>query len=268
MALAGVVLPARAQGAQHGQADQDKDHKKQKQAKQGQAQQEQKKAKEEQRQQQQEVQKDQAQFRSLKRLPEASQRLLIEQQRQRSERYNAGLVQEERAAQQRANLLQTQKRSAQFQYQQRYLEGLRQQQRETTGWQSYDYGQDPYFYSAPTYRYSYAGRWYDTNQYGVDSLRQAVNNGYEEGFYAGRADRSDRWTQSGYRDSYGYQDANYGYNGRYIDQPQYNYYFREGFQRGYDDSFNSRYQYGRSADGRQSLLASVMATIVNFRSIQ
>ena len=26
---------------------------------------------------------------------------------------------------------------------------------------------------------------------------------------------------------YGYQDANCGYNGRYIDQPQYNYYFRE-----------------------------------------
>ena len=76
------------------------------------------------------------------------------------------------------------------------------------------------------------GRSYSTNQYGADYVRLAVNNGYEEGFYAGQADREDRWTRGSYRDSYGYQDANYGYNGRYIDQPQYNHYFREGFRRG------------------------------------
>jgi hypothetical protein len=194
--------------------------------------------------------------------------VLIEQQRQRSERYSNVLVQEERAAEQYATLLRTQQRSAQYQYQQRYLDRLRQQQRETANWQSYDYDRDPYFYSAPTYRYSYDGRWYDTNQYGVEHLRQAANNGYQEGFYAGQADREDRWARSGYRDSYGYQNANYGYNGRYIDQTQYNHYFREGFQRGYEDGLNNRSQYGQSADGRYSLQALVMSGIVNFLSIR
>jgi hypothetical protein len=196
------------------------------------------------------------------------QRVLIEQQRQRSEQYSQQLVQEERVAQQRAAQLQTQRRFAQYRYQQRYVDRLRQQQQEIGNWQSYDYDRDPYFYSAPTYRYSHGGRWYDTNQYGVDSLRQAVNSGYEEGFYAGQADREDRWNGGSYRDSYGYQDANYGYNGRYIDQPQYNHYFREGFQRGYEDGRNSRAQYGQNANGRHSLLSQVLSQIVNFRSIR
>jgi hypothetical protein len=65
-------------------------------------------------------------------------------------------------------------------------------------------------------------------------LRQAVNYGYQEGFRAGEADRQDRW-RSNYRDSYAYQDANYGYNGYYVDRGDYNYYFREGFRRGYED---------------------------------
>jgi hypothetical protein len=194
--------------------------------------------------------------------------VLVEQQRARSERYSRQIGQDERVAQQRATELQTQQRTAQYRYQQRYVDRLRQQQREVGDWQSYDYDRDPYFYSAPTFRYSYSGRWYDTSQYGADYLRSAVNNGYEEGFYAGQADREDRWTRGSYRDSYGYQDANYGYNGRYIDQSQYNHYFREGFRRGYEDGFNRRSRYGRSSGSGHQLLASVLIQIVNIRSIR
>jgi hypothetical protein len=47
----------------------------------------------------------------------------------------------------------------------------------------------------------------ETNDYGATVLRQAVNDGYEEGFGAGQADRQDRWA-SNYQGSYAYRDAN------------------------------------------------------------
>jgi hypothetical protein len=76
-----------------------------------------------------------------------------------------------------------------------------------------------------------------------------VYYGYEQGFRSGQADRQDRW-QSGYQDSYAYQDANYGYGRYYVDQSDYNYYFREGFRRGYEDGYDSRHQYGRYSNGK------------------
>jgi hypothetical protein len=100
----------------------------------------------------------------------------------------------------------------------------------------HDYDRDPYFYSAPIYRYHRGDRYYETNQYGADLLRQAVNYGYEQGFHAGEADRQNRW-HSNYQDSFAYQDANYGYTGYYVDQDEYNYYFRQGFRHGYEDGF-------------------------------
>ena len=86
--------------------------------------------------------------------------------------------------------------------------------------------------------------YYETNEYGIALLRQALNNGYREGWLAGTADREDGWRPS-YGSSYAYRDANYGYNGYYLDRGTYNYYFREGFRRGYDDGYNSSYRYGR-----------------------
>jgi hypothetical protein len=94
-------------------------------------------------------------------------------------------------------------------------------------------------------------------------MRQAINYGYEEGFYAGRADRTDRWNYN-FRDAYAYQDANYGYDGYYVDHSTYNYYFREGFRRGYDDGYYSRYQYGRHYNNRYSPHDSVIRLILNF----
>ena len=93
------------------------------------------------------------------------------------------------------------------------------------------------------YRYSRDGRYYDINRYQADLLRQAVRYGYEMGARAGIADRRDGW-RSDWRNNYAYQDASYGYNGYYVDRREYNHYFREGFQRGYQDAYGNDYRYG------------------------
>ena len=90
-----------------------------------------------------------------------------------------------------------------------------------------------------------------------------MNYGYNEGFRAGLADRQDHWA-SGYQDSYAYQDANYGYSGYYIDQEDYNFYFREGFTRGYEDGYNSRHQYGSYSNGQYVMRGSTVTVILDF----
>jgi flagellar biosynthesis/type III secretory pathway protein FliH len=164
-------------------------------------------------------------------------------------------------------MLQQQKRTAQYRFQADYLERERQQQLRFRNDRDHDYDHDPYFYMAPIYRYHRGGSYYETNQYGADMLRQAVNYGYEEGFRTGRADREDRW-RSSYQDSYAYQDANYGYSGYYLAQDDYNYYFREGFRRGYEDGYDSRYQYGRYSDGRYTVLDVLLSQILGFESLR
>ncbi len=151
---------------------------------------------------------------------------------------------------------------AQYRFQQQYLERRRQQIRDWNA-RSYDYNNDPNFYSAANYRYSRGGRSYQTNQYGADLLRQAVNYGYQEGFQAGQADREDRYRNSSYQSSYAYQDANYGYNGYYVAQTEYSYYFREGFRRGYEDGYNSRSQYGSYSNGNYSILSAILSQVLN-----
>src|SRR6202795_5179738 len=115
---------------------------------------------------------------------------------------------------------------ANYRIQQEYSARLRQQQLALQ--RSYNYNNDPYFYTAPVYRYNRGGVYYQVNEYGANSLRQAVNYGYAEGFRVGQADRQDHW-RFDYRNSYAYQDANYGYDGYYGEQDSYNYYFRQGF---------------------------------------
>jgi hypothetical protein len=151
---------------------------------------------------------------------------------------------------------------AQYRFQQQYLERRRQQILDWNA-RSYDYNNDPNFYSAADYRYSRGGRYYQINQYGADLLRQAVNYGYEEGFQAGQADREDQWRGASYQSSYAYQDANYGYNGYYVAQTEYSYYFREGFRRGYEDGYYSRSQYGTYSNGNYSILSAILSQILN-----
>ena len=200
------------------------------------------------------------------RLSRQRQQELIRQQQQHVARYRRHLEQQEHFARERAALLQQQKRMAQFRFQQQYMERVRRQQIHLRD-HRFDYDRDPYFYTAPIYRYNRGGKYYETNEYGARALRRAVNYGYEEGFRAGKADRDDRW-RSNYKDSYAYRDANYGYSGYYINRSDYNHYFREGLRRGYEDGYNSRYQHGRLTDGNPAILETILSQILNFQDLR
>ena len=216
-------------------------------------------------QQQQRVQREQqqqaAQQLQEQRLSQQHRQLNTLQQ-QRLVQYRQQVQVQDRLWVQRSALLQQQRRTAQYRFQQAYIERRRQQILDQNAL-SYDYNSDPNFYSAADYRYSRGGRYYQTNQYGANLLRQAVSYGYEEGFQAGQADREDRWRSANYQNSYAYQDANYGYNGYYVTQSEYSYYFREGFRRGYEDGLNSRSQYGSYSNGNYSILSAVLSQILN-----
>ncbi len=144
-------------------------------------------------------------------------------------------------------------------YQQRYFEQLRRDQLRLQQWRYNDYGPS-------NYRYRRGGTYYQVNQYGAEMLRRAVNDGYREGFEAGRADSEDGWGFNT-EDGYGYQDASYGYDGYYVDISEYQYYFREGFRRGYEDGYYSRSRYGSYSNGGQSILGAILEQILELALI-
>ena len=259
VSLVGTSVPTYAQKPQQGQKQQGQ--KKQ----QGAQKQRQQQARPQQQVLQQQVQAQPRQVQQ--RLPQQQQQQLIGQQQQRLVQYGAQLDQQQRLAPQQAVQLQRQGRTAQYGFQLQYTAGLRQQQLTIQNARNYNYGGDPYFYTPASYRYYLGGRYYQTNEYGATVLRQAVNQGYEQGFAAGRADRQDRWAFN-YRTSYAYQDANYGYGGFYIERANYNYYFRQGFRRGYEDGYYSRYRYGVYSTGRYVVRAPVLSVIINLRSLR
>ena len=200
---------------------------------------------------------------NAKRLAKADQDRLIAQQRARVSSYRTWTTSQRTIAEQAAAAARAQNRSAQYAYIQDYNNRLyTQQQRYAT--QNFDYYNDPYFYSAPIYSYVRNGMSYSTNQYGANMLQQAVNDGYGEGYNAGRADRMDGW-RADYRSSYVYQNASYGYNGYYGDRDEYAYYFRQGFQRGYEDGYYSRTQYGVYQNGNYSIIGAVLNTILGLQ---
>jgi len=197
--------------------------------------------------------------------PSQRQREQIEQERLRRSQYNQRLQAQQGVLQQRARLLQQQRRNAQYRYQQQYLERIRQQQLALQ--RAYDYNRDPYFYTAPSFRYSRGGRYYQVNQYAAQLLQDAVNFGYEQGFEAGHADRADHW-RFDYRNSYAYEDADYGYTGLYIDRDEYAYYFREGFRRGYEDGYYRRSRYGVRVSGNLRILGDILRVIIDLRPLR
>jgi hypothetical protein len=154
---------------------------------------------------------------------------------------------------------------SQFRFQQQYLTRLQQIRLQEA--RSYSLDRNLFFYAASSYRYSYGGGFYETNQYGANYLRRAVNYGYQEGYRSGQADRQDSWASS-YQDSYAYQQGDYGYGGYYVNQNDYSYYFREGFRRGYEDGYNSRYQYGSYSNGTYAILGAVSVGILALQSIR
>ncbi len=93
-------------------------------------------------------------------------------------------------------------------------------------------------------------------------LRRALNDGYAQGYRAGQADRYDDWDY-GYQDCYGYRDASYGYDSYYVGLDEYQYYFREGFRRGYEDGYYGQRSYGYYSGGRNSLLRNILGAILS-----
>lgn len=183
----------------------------------------------------------------------------IDEQRKRQTQYQQTLAKQVKTEQQHVADLQKQKRGSEAAIHQQYIANLQQQQARAS--QQHDYAHDPYFTTPASFRYHVGSSYHQTNQYGADQLRQAVNLGYQQGYEAGRADRRDGW-KSNYQKSYAYQDANYGYDGSYIPQGDYNIYFREGFRRGYEDGYGSRLQYGSLVNGTPTILAGLMTTIL------
>jgi hypothetical protein len=196
-------------------------------------------------------------------LPQEQQRR-VNDQHQRDTAYKAVLADQVRGTEEASAALQRQKRSAQYTVTQQYASNLRlQQQRLNT---PRDVQRDPYYSAPMTFRYTVGSTDRETNKFGADVMRQAVTNGYQQGFEAGRADRKDHWP-SNYQQSYGYRDANFGYSGAYVPQSDYNYYFREGFRRGYEDGFAKHAQYGTVVNGSPSILGNILTGILGLHNI-
>lgn len=119
-------------------------------------------------------------------------------------------------------------------------------------------------YNVNRYRVYRNGSYYNTDSRGAELLRQAVNNGYQQGVRAGQADRSRR-RNVGYRNHSVYRSGNYGYQ-RYVDSRQYQYYSQQGFKRGYQDGYNSRYRYGANNNGGFNILGTILSSILRLRS--
>ncbi len=199
-----------------------------------------------------------------KSVPPQEQQQRVNDQRQRDTAYKAALADRVRNTQQASEALHQQRRSAQYSVNQQYEARLRQQQQRLNI--PREVQRDPYYSAPMTFRYTVGSTERETNRYGADVMRQAVNNGYQQGFKAGRADRRDRWS-SNYQQSYGYQDANFGYSGNYLPQSDYNYYFREGFRRGYEDGFARHAQYGTVVNGSPSILGAILTGILGLHNI-
>lgn len=106
-------------------------------------------------------------------------------------------------------------------------------------------------------------RYYQTDYRGAELLRRAVNEGYRQGYNAGRTEARYRRNDD-YRDDRYYRSGTYGYQ-TYVDRDQYQYYFREGYERGYYDGYNNESRYGYRSGGTWNILGSILGSILNIR---
>jgi hypothetical protein len=114
--------------------------------------------------------------------------------------------------------------------------------------------------------------YYSTDNRGADLLRQAVNEGYRQGFSAGRSDRNGN-RMGGWSRSNIYRSGTVGYQ-KNVDRGQYQYYFRQGFQRGYQDGSNSEYtdgyngsyQYGSYENGSLNIHGTILNQVLNIQN--
>jgi hypothetical protein len=212
-------------------------------------------------------QQDKEDKKKAKRLSREEQEERIRRQQANLQLYRQNIALREEVAERDEQILRQQKRIAHLRFQESYAERLRQQRIALLN-ARYDFYNDPFYYTGPSYRYRREGRYYTTNEIGIDALKRALNQGYKEGYRAGRADREDGWRFDPLA-SFAYQDANYGYDGRYIAQSEYNHYFREGFQRGYEDGYYGRRKYGSGGDDDNEwwIAAGVIAAVLAIEAI-
>jgi len=216
--------------------------------------------------QQQQAQQNAQQNAQLQQAQQLSQQRIAQQQ-QRTAQYQQNIAEQLRLAQAHNAELEQQNRRSQAQIQQQYAQNLQQQQLQAQNDRNRDYGRDPYFNTRFNYRYKKGTQYRQTNRYGAEVLRQAVNYGYQQGIRAGDADRLDHWGYK-YQNAFAYRDANYGYTGRYVDQSDYNYYFRQGFRKGYDDGYYRRARYGRQSGGSYTVRRAVLSDILRLEVIR
>lgn len=122
------------------------------------------------------------------------------------------------------------------------------------------------------YRVYRNGSVYQTDSRGAELLRNAVNQGYQQGFQAGRRDRNSNRRVSWSNDSI-YRNGTMGYQS-HVTRSQYQYYFQQGFQRGYQDGsnrqyandYNGQYEYGSYENGSVNILGTILNTVLNIRS--
>jgi len=201
------------------------------------------------------------------RLSQQQEQQQIDLQRQRTARYTHRVERQQADDDRQVQSLLQERRGAQSRYQQQYFDDVRRQRIEMQARLNGDYSQDPYFYTAPSYSYSYDGRSLRINDYGARALGGAVNSGYQQGYASGQADHTDGW-RSDARSSYAYRDAQYGFSWMYIEQDEYSYYFRQGFQRGYEDGYNTRYRYGVRDNGSLAMIGSILDQILGLRPLR
>ena len=111
------------------------------------------------------------------------------------------------------------------------------------------------------YRIYNNGSYYNTDYRGYEMLRSAVNSGYQQGYIEGQRDRM-QGKRYDYADEDSYRYGNYGYTS-YVDSGQYQYYYREGFRRGYEDGFYSTTRYGYRSGNTAYLLGNILNSIIN-----
>lgn len=188
----------------------------------------------------------------------------VQEEQGRQQDYRNKLDAQIKAAQAEQSRLQAEHHAADLEQHQAYIAQLQRQRADLD--RQRDIEHEAYITAVPTYRYRYNGEVRETNEYGAQLLRQAVNDGYEQGYAQGRADRHDR-LPSNYRRAFAYQDANFGYTGQYIAQGDYNYYFRQGFRDGYADGYGNAHRYGTINGTSAAILGSVAAGILALTAI-
>lgn len=115
--------------------------------------------------------------------------------------------------------------------------------------------------SSQRFRINRGGRYYETDNRGVELLRQAVNRGYQQGYNSGVRDRRYGRNDNYYHNDSVYRAGTFGYQS-YVTRDQYQYYFQQGFQRGYQDGINSSTRYGYRSGSSLNILGNVLNTIL------